>query len=129
VYHHEQIRHYRPWPVSPNPRQLDFLNQGDPYADQQVDEMLMYRWEGRGQPLSNAGSLSSLGSYGHVDDLVLGKELEALGNDSLDQDYSSSGSGSETGSETGSYYNEEDTSSMFEAVEDLPVLYVKDSWV
>jgi hypothetical protein len=70
-----------------------------------------------------------LGSYGHVDDLVLGKELEALGNDSLDQDYSSSGSGSETGSETGSYYNEEDTSSMFEAVEDLPVMYVKDSWV
>ena len=40
-----------------------------------LDELLIYKWEGYGRPYSTAGSLSSLSSFGHVDDLILSKEL------------------------------------------------------
>lgn len=66
-----------------------------------LDELLIYKWEGRG-PYSSGGSgssLSSLSSFGHVDDLVLSKELLKLGTSHISTSSSPSvGSLSSTGS-------------------------------
>ena len=81
-----------------------------------LDEMLIYRWEGYGQPYSNSGSLSSLSSFGHVDDLVLSKELLALA--SLSN--SSLGDSSITSSQDSDEVYEASSTSGFQ---------FKDSWV
>ena len=56
-----------------------------------LDELLIYKWEGRGPFSSGSGSsLSSLSSFGHVDDLVLSKELLNLGTSPISISSSSS---------------------------------------
>ena len=56
---------YQEWP-------LPFQNM-DNFIDPPQDELLVYQWEGFGRPYSTSGSLSSLESFGHVDDLDLSK--------------------------------------------------------
>merc|ERR1712223_655590 len=53
------------------------------------DELLVYKWEGFGRPNSTSGSLSSLESFGHVDDLDLSK-LQFLEADPLNTTSSTS---------------------------------------
>ena len=48
------------------------------------DELLVYKWEGFGRPYSITGSLSSLESFGHVDDLDL-SQLQFLEDEPLNR--------------------------------------------
>ena len=48
-----------------------------------MEEIKVYEWEGYGHPYSNAGSLSSLKSFGHVDDLEMPEKLIELTSRSL----------------------------------------------
>ena len=54
---------YQQWP-------LPFQNM-ETFVVPPHDELLVYKWEGFGRPHSTSGSLSSLESFGHVDDLDL----------------------------------------------------------
>ena len=75
VYYFDDQLQFRPWTV---------LNKSDPEIeiigqdDFGMDEIKVYEWEGYGRPYSNAGSLSSLKSFGHVDDLELPEKLIEL---------------------------------------------------
>ena len=76
---------------------------------------IVYKWEGFGYPHSNGGSLSSLDSFGHVDDLELSKTLIDLANQQqISNNISSSA---------------EEMSSIFEDEYDIPQQYFMDSWV
>ena len=72
----------------------------------------VYKWEGFGKPLSNAGSLSSLDSFGHVDDLDF-QAITAL---------TCKSTSSESSSE------DEEMASIFEDGKQMPFHFI-DSWV
>ena len=111
----QQTPQYKPWPiigevVRDETSNVDFQDNFAP------DEFLIYKWEGFGQNHSNAGSLSSLDSFGHVDDLELSNTLISL---AYNQDYLSS-------------QDEESISSFEEELMDMPMppqQYFMDSWV
>ena len=109
---------YKPWPILGEQVRHDETNVDfqDNFAP---DEFLIYKWEGFGQNHSNAGSLSSLDSFGHVDDLELSNTLIAL---AYNQDDFSS-----------SQDDEESISSFEEELLDMQIppqqITFMDSWV
>lgn len=89
----QPVYSYKPWPIAPvalPPPQDQQLAIMDPWMEASHDEILVYKWEGFGRPHSTASSLSSLKSFGHVDDLDLNKELLRLGQKELEPSSSSS---------------------------------------
>ena len=78
VYYFDDQLQFRPWTVlnKSNPMIID-------HDDFGMDEIKIYKWEGYGHPYSNVGSLSSLKSFGHVDDLELPEKLIELTSRSL----------------------------------------------
>lgn len=72
---------YVKWPIAPYE---------DKFSEPAHDELLVYRWEGFGRPYSDSGSLSSLASFGHVDNLDFNKDLLRLRSFSSEDDFSSS---------------------------------------
>ncbi len=98
---------YRQWPILPASQGESMANPMD--IESPYDEFLNYKWEGFGRPHSTAGSLSSLDSFGHVDDLDLGRQLLMLAKSSNS--------------------SESEGSSSSEAEYSLPQYALTDSWV
>ena len=76
----QQPLQYKPWPILDGEQPVevdDGTNNVDFQDNFAPDEFLIYKWEGFGQN-SNSGSLSSLDSFGHVDDLELSNTLISL---------------------------------------------------
>ena len=109
----KQKRKYDVWSPNISPRNPNKLQPS-------LDEMLVYKWEGYGRPYSSAGSLSSLSSFGHVDELVLSKELLALAK----QSNSPSSHSIATSTEDSFSIDDEDTFNTMSTT-----FQYKDSWV